>query len=224
MQVTVYANIPETFLAIKALARRTAPGGAGRTGHVERAGWGPAQAGLGRLFLGRSWLGCSWVCLWFGVTHHIVSTRPELYRSLLRGTWGGASTMALTGPVGTAGRGTGPGSSDWAGGDAADNPERRGRARGERHRRAQPCGACGWPYVHRHESPTRHGFCTNVLCHRSAVSKEARRMQNDVAELKATVTQISQHNALSAPPAWQGESSTWAWRGKAGVGLSIRPG
>ena len=38
-------------------------------------------------------------------------------------------------------------------------------------------------------------------------------LQNDVAELKATVTQISQQiNALSAPPAWQGESSTWAWR------------
>ena len=53
--------------------------------------------------------------------------------------------MASTGPAGTAGRGTGPGSSDWAGGDAADNPEWQGRARGGRHRRAQPCGACGWP-------------------------------------------------------------------------------
>jgi outer membrane murein-binding lipoprotein Lpp len=38
-------------------------------------------------------------------------------------------------------------------------------------------------------------------------------LQNDVAELKATVTQLSQQiNALCASPAWQGESSTWAWR------------
>jgi len=87
-------------------------------------------------------------------------------------------TMASTGPPGTAGRGTGPGFSDGGGGDAADNPEWQGRARGGRHRRAQPCGACGWPYVHRLESETRHGFCTNVQCFRSAASKEARRFRH----------------------------------------------
>ena len=51
-----------------------------------------------------------------------------------------------------------------------------GRARHERHR-SGPCEACGWDYVHRHESTTGHGFCTNVQCHRSAARKEARRIR-----------------------------------------------
>jgi len=82
--------------------------------------------------------------------------------------------MASTGPAGAARGGTGPGG-EGAGGDAADNPEWRGWAWDDRHRRGQSCGACGWPYVHRNESPTGHGFCTNLRCHRSAAAKEARR-------------------------------------------------